>query len=140
MLIARLVDSLSLEQMLAVPAGYRNNILWNLGHVVVTQQRLHNRLAGLEIYVSPEIEGAFRTGTSPADWSETPDLARVRELLDELPNRLRDDYEAGRFSNFREYTTATGIKLRTIEDAIAFNHFHEGVHLGIMKALRVLVS
>ncbi len=139
-LMARLVRGLDHDQLVAIPEGHRNNILWNLGHVVVTQQRLHNRLAGLEMYVSPEMEAAFKIGTSPADWLALPDLSMILSLLEELPRRLRDDHKAGRFANFQEYTTATGIQLGTIEDALVFNHFHEGLHMGVMMSLRKLVA
>ena len=139
-LMARLVRGLDHDQLVDIPEGHRNNILWNLGHVVVTQQRLHNRLAGLEMYVSPEMEAAFQIGTSPADWTDAPDLPTIMSLLHDLPVRLRDDYKAGRFANFQEYTTATGIQLGTIEDALVFNHFHEGLHMGVMMSLRKLVT
>ena len=138
--MGQLVDGLSRDQLLAIPASHRNNILWNLGHVVVTQQRLHYRLSGLDMYVTTETEEAFRTGTSPSDWTNTPDVERIRRLLDELPERLRVDLDARRFGGFRQYTTSTGIVLRSIEDALVFNHYHEGVHMGVMLSLRKLVG
>jgi hypothetical protein len=140
LLMARLVDSLSASQLTQIPDGHRNNILWNLGHVVVTQQRLHYRISDLEMYITSEMENACRSGTSPADWGETPDFATLRRWLEELPGRLQEDYDAGSFGGFREYTTSTGIRLRTIEEAIVFNQYHEGVHMGVMMGLRKLVA
>ena len=61
-------------------------------------------------------------------------------LLDETPQNLKQDYEAGLLSGFRPYTTFTGITLETIEDALAFNNFHEGLHLGTILALRNFVA
>jgi len=78
----------------------------------------------------------FRTGSSPADWSNAPDVSRLLALLVETGPKLKDDYEVGLFANFQSYTTSTGVSLQTIEDALAFNNFHEGLHLGTILALR----
>jgi hypothetical protein len=53
--ILRLVDGLSPEQLEAVPPGASNSILWNLGHLAVTQQLLHYKLSGLPMYLPDEV-------------------------------------------------------------------------------------
>ncbi len=138
-LIYGAVKKLSPEAYLLIPPGFDNNIIWNVGHIVVVQQLLHYKLCNLETYVSEEQIAMFRTGTSPADWSYEPDMAELLELLNELPTKFEADYGANKFQAFQGYTTRTGINLKTIEDAIAFNNFHEGLHLGAILALRNLV-
>ncbi|MCB0211316.1 MAG: DinB family protein [Anaerolineae bacterium] len=138
-LIEEAVSDLSPQQMLSIPSGFDNNIAWNLGHIVVVQQLLHYRLCGLEMAVSQQQIAMFKTGTSPTEWQAEPDLDSIIALLHELPKKLLDDYQAGRFGNFNSFTTSTGIYLETLEDAIAFNNFHEGLHLGFILSLRNLV-
>ena len=46
--------------------------------------------------------------------------------------QTRDDYENGRFLNFKEYVTSIGFHLSSIEEAISFNNYHETIHLGFM--------
>ena len=135
-LIAHAIGSLSNDQLSMVPGGHSNNILWNLGHIVVVQQQLHYLLSGIDMYVAEDFVAQFARDTSPADWATLPDIDAVKSLLVELPGRLEEDYAAGRFDNYKEYTTANGIVLATLEDAFAFNHFHEGVHTGIILSLR----
>ena len=36
---------------------------------------------------------------------------------------------------FRALTTSRGFELNTLEDAIAFNNFHEGLHIGSVMSL-----
>lgn len=133
---AGLVETLTDEQLRAVPAGFNNSILWNLGHLVVTQQLLHYGLAGLPLYVPDETVRAFRKGTSPAHWPHPPDKEQIMEWLLALPDRFASDYDAGRFRRFKPYETSTGVVLGGIDDALLFNNFHEGLHVGSLMALR----
>lgn len=136
LLIQQALKGLTEEAMLQIPQGFDNNIAWNLGHILVVQQSLCYRLAGQPTATTREQARMYNTGTSPADWSSEPDFAVLHELLRETPGKLAEDYAAGRLNNFRPYTTSTGIKLSTIEDAIAFNNFHEGLHLGTILSLK----
>ena len=135
-LFLRLVDPLPPEDLLAVPPGFSNNILWNLGHVVVTQQLLHYGLSGLPLHVSETLVAQCRKGTSPADWTVPPDLGEIRTLLTELPERLAEDLAAGRFARYRPYMTSVGVELTDLETALDFNLYHEGLHTGSVLALR----
>lgn len=139
-LLGRTIADLTEDQLLHVPSGFRNNILWNVGHVIVAQQALHYRLAGREMYISDAFARCFGRGTSPQDWASTPDVDEVRRLLVALPDRLLEDYRAGGFEGFRPYATSTGPVLQDIEDAIAFNNFHEGLHTGVVMSLKKLVA
>ncbi|MEM7738222.1 MAG: DinB family protein [Deinococcota bacterium] len=135
-LITNLIKNISADDLLVIPKGFSNNILWNLGHVVVTQQLLSYGLSGLPLHVSDELVSQCRRGTSPNDWASPPDVEMLLEQLVNLPKTLREDYQAGRFDTFQPYTTSTGLRFETIEDAMTFNHFHEGLHAGAMRALK----
>jgi hypothetical protein len=138
-LIHKTVAGLSQAHLLHIPPGFDNNIAWNLGHIVVVQQLLHYKRSGLEMRVTDEQVAMYRTGTSPADWHAQPDASLFLPLLDGLAHQLATDYQAGKFANYQPYTTSTGISLPTIEDAVAFNNFHEGLHLGFILALKNLI-
>ena len=129
------IENLSDEQLLKIAAGSKNNILWNLGHIIVTQQALHYTLSRLEMKIPKELASIFRTGTSPEIWKETPDIKNIKSLLIELPDKLLEDYNKGLFKEFRPYKTSTGVELNTFQDAVTFNHFHEGTHTGIILGL-----
>lgn len=134
-LILRGIENLSDEQLLKIPEGSKNNILWNLGHIIVTEHVLHYTLSRLEMSIPKATASIFRTGTSPEVWKETPNIAEIKSLLLELPDKLLEDYNNGLFKEFRPYKTSTGVELNSFEDAITFNHFHEGTHTGIILGL-----
>ena len=135
-LLLRLLDGLSDDELLAIPAGFSNNVLWNAGHVVVTQQLLHYGLSRLPLQVPDALVAQCRKGTSPRDWDAPPDVGEIRRLAVELPRRLAEDLAAGRFVEFRPYTTSVGVELTDLETAIDFNLFHEGLHTGTILELR----
>ena len=132
-------SALSEEQLLFIPEGFRNNILWNLGHLIVTQQILHYRRTGQEMYVTPTLLNQFRRGTSPADWVSTPNIADLIPLLTDLPDKLEEDYQAGQLNTFEPLTTSMGVVLSGIEDAISYNNYHEGMHVGVILSMKKLL-
>lgn len=137
-LITAVTSTLTDDQLFMIPTGFDNNIAWNLGHIVAVQQSLTYRLAGLPTLTTREQNRMFRPGTSPADWAERPDPAELRRLLAESTEQLLADYP-DKFTSFQPYTTTTGFSLASIHEAVAFNDFHEGLHLGAILALRNLV-
>lgn len=134
------VDDLPPEAWHAVPDGFQNNVLWNVGHVVVTAELLTYGRAGLDLPSSPALVAACRKGTSPDAWAAPPDTAEVRRRLAASPDQIEADYRAGRFQTYDPYTTTPGVVLGSVEDALRFVLFHEGLHLGTVRALRRLVT
>jgi hypothetical protein len=133
------IKDLSFPQLIAIPTGFNNSIYWNIAHLVVTQQLLHYKLSGLETTLSDDFINDFRKGSTPrTNYSET-DWQYVLEQFQALPERLEKDYENELFKSYTEYATSFGVTLANIEDAIAFNNIHEGLHIGYVMALKRLV-
>ena len=134
--LADLVDAMSPEMRTTIPDGFNNHVLWNVGHLAVTEQLLTYGLADQPLGVSVEMLAAFRKGTSPREWSRAWTWDEVRGPFLTLPDQTEADARAGRFASFREYRTTPGVVLRSVEDALRFNLYHEGIHLGAILALR----
>ncbi len=137
--IKALVEKYSIDQLNNTPAGFRNNILWNLGHVVVTQQLLCYKNADSPVLIPDDIVESFKKGTSPARTYSKDELQYLLDKLEELATRVRSDYQSGHFKTYNSYTTSYGVALNSIEDAIAFNNTHEGLHYGYMMAMSKLI-
>ncbi len=132
-------DDLSPQQLEAIPATHNNNILWNLGHILVSQQMLCYKLAGLPMNVPDEMVEPLRKASSPKDWTSPPDINWIKDKFQSLVEQTEADYGAGKFSGYEPYPTSYGIELKSIEDAIRFNNLHEALHLGYIMALKRLV-
>ena len=59
------LEGLSLADIHKIPEGFKNNIAWNVAHLVVTQQLLHYKLSGLNPLCPDDLIEAHRKGTSP---------------------------------------------------------------------------
>lgn len=124
------------ETLLRIPQGYRNNIWWNIAHVVVTQQILVYKMSMLPMQISDELVSRFRKGTLPDGSATDGEIAEVKGLLFTTIEGCQQDYENGMFKEFAEYTTTPGVILKNVDDSIAFNLFHEGLHLGVIVSLQ----
>ncbi len=135
-----LIENLSEAQLNKIPEGFTNNLIWNLGHLVVTQQLLCYRLAGLECQVSEQLIEKYRKGSSPAQDASTEEIQLIKELALSLVDETEEAYQASIFQNYTPYMTSYKVELKSIEDALGFNNIHEGLHYGYMRALYKLVS
>ncbi len=138
-LVLKKIEGLTHEQLHKIPEGFKNNIAWNVAHLVVTQQLLHYKLSGLQCLVPDDLIEKYRKGTSPSEELSVEEFEEVKELLAGLPDTLEEDYKEGIFQEYTEYPTSTGYVLSSIENALAFNNLHEGIHLGTIMALSKLV-
>ncbi len=138
-LIVKELDGLTLEQLHTIPTGFKNNIAWNVAHLVVTQQLLHYKLAELSCLCPEDLIETHKKGTSPAKTFTQEEFNEVKELLIGLPDTLQEDYQAGIFKNYNTYPTSTGFVLDSIETAISFNNYHEGIHYGIIRAIKKFI-
>lgn len=130
------IKDLTLEQLNVIPQGFNNNLIWNLGHVIVTQQILCYKLSGNPLNVEDDLLNKFAKGTLPSPNFEFTDLERLKKHSKSLVEQLEKDYNSGLFKKFDKYPTSYGYELNSIEDAINFNNVHEGVHLGYIMSLK----
>lgn len=124
-----------------IPKGFNNNIWWNIAHVVITEQKLVYGLSGLPLQVDQIMVEKYQKGTFPDNAEPSPEeQEQIGELLFSLPQKTEDDYGSGIFTRFKSYMTTPKVPLNSVEDAIAFNVFHEGLHLGSIQALAKAVK
>jgi len=132
----KLIERYSLEQLNKIPDGFSNNLIWNLGHIIVSQQGLVYRLSGLPMNVSTEMMEKYKNGSKPTGTNTQEEVNELKVLLFSLLHQTKEDYANGKFVSFNEYTTGTGFHLASTEEAIEFNNYHEGIHLGFMMNIR----
>lgn len=137
----KLISTFTLEQLNIIPPKMNNNLIWNLGHVIVTQQILCYKLSGLPMHLDSTFIEKYKKGTGP-----NPDQAISQEEIDLLlkslqstQDQLKSDYANGVFQSYETYTTSYNMTLTSIEDAIRFNNVHEAMHLGTCLALKNLL-
>jgi hypothetical protein len=127
------------EDLLCIPPQFRNNIWWNIAHVVVTQQLLVYKFSGVPMRISSELVTKYMKGTVPDGTATNTEIKEISDVLVSIIEGTKEDYELGLFKEFKPYTTSAKVTLNNVEDAIRFNNFHEGIHLGSIFALRKML-
>lgn len=138
-LILNYLNQYSLEQLNKIPEGFSNNLIWNIAHVLVIQQRLAYTLSGLPMHISTEMFEKYQNGSKPDGKTSQAEVDEIKKLLTSLIHQTKQDFENGVFKEFHPYQTKTGFYLGSFEEAIAFNNFHEGIHYGIMMQIKKFV-
>lgn len=138
-IIAEYLEHYTLEQLNKVPEGFNNNLIWNIGHIVVVQQMLVYNLSGLPMMVSPEMVEKYKRGTKPEHLISQAEVDEIRSLLFETINQTKADLNSKIFKTYTEFTTLSGFTMRNVEDALAFNYYHEAMHIGMMMSIRKFI-
>jgi hypothetical protein len=134
------LEGYSEEQLGIIPDGYGNNIAWNLGHMVATQQILCYRLAGAPEILPDSFISMYKKDTSPKDWTKPADIKEIKQFSEITLEAFPKDYEKKIFNNYKTYTTSAGVTLTCIDDALVYNYGHENLHYGVILAMRKLIG
>ena len=138
-MVTKLIEGYTVEQLNKVPEGFNNNIIWNVAHIIVTQQLLVYKLSGLPVLVTEEMIEKYRKGSKTEHFASQDEVDEILSLLTQTIAKTEVDIQNNVFTNFTEYPTSTGYVLTSAQDAMTFNNFHEGIHLGVILGLRKLV-
>jgi len=130
------LEIFTLEQLNKKPEGFNNTIFWNIKHVVITQQLLTYALSGLPTLISEEEVEAFRKGSKAEAKATQDDVELLKNQLFSTLEQTKKDYTNGKFKTYNEYTVSTKSVLSNINEALEFNNFHEGIHLGYILAMK----
>ncbi|MFV0573036.1 MAG: DinB family protein [Xanthomarina gelatinilytica] len=130
------LETFTLEELNKVPKGFNNNIIWNIAHTIVTQQLLVYNLSGLPMLLTNDMVEKYRKGTKPGQDVTWAEVDLIKGLLFSTIEKTKEDYNNNVFETYNEYTVTTKSTLTNVDEAIDFNNFHEGIHLGYILALK----
>lgn len=135
----KIMEKHSYSELVKIPENFRNSIFWNIAHVLVTQQLLCYRLSGLDIQIDESFVGKYGKGSIATEDVEVSDIEYVKNNLLGAMKQTQEDYDKKVFGAYKPYMTSTGIELKSIDDAVSFSGFHDGIHLGIVMSIMKLV-
>lgn len=135
--ILSMLEDLTAEEWFTQPAGFANNIAWNVGHVLFVRQNLIYRNAGLATGMDETMGAMYKGGTAPADWDSQPDTAALLDQFKSMSAKLAADVESGLFNNitFNKFELG-GTPIDDLDGSASFNLYHEGLHLGTINDIR----
>ncbi|SFE72214.1 DinB superfamily protein [Paenibacillus catalpae] len=132
-------QGLSEQALDYIPEGFNNNIRWNLGHILVIQEKFAFQFAGEPLQLPDNFERWFAKGTKPADWQEEqlPTLDELLKLLAEQPVRIEKKLHDRLDEQVQSpLTTGNGLTLSTIGEFLSYTLYHEGIHFNAINTLK----
>jgi hypothetical protein len=138
-LFYKTLENLTLYQLNTKPKGFNNTIFWNIKHVVITQQLLIYRLSELPVLVTETEIETYKKGTKSESKATIEDIELLKYQLFSTLEKTKEDYQKGLFKKYTEYTVSTKSILTSINEALAFNNSHEGIHFGYILAMKKIL-
>ena len=135
-----LVNSLSEDQLNSIPAWGKNNIAWNFGHIIATQQVLCYVRSGLPVNTDQWIIDKYQRGTKPEAFINASEMDALKGELFKMIEVLEKDLQAETFQNFEPFTTGYGVTLNNIIETVKFVSVHESLHYGVALTLKKSIS
>jgi len=132
----REVEGLTPEQMLHIPEGRDDNILWNVGHLLCSLSRLTYVFSGYDLPIPKAYLGLFGKDPTATAGDAAPDMDEVMGHFISLPDKIEQDYVAGKFTDYTSLQIVPGDNITSVEEAVAFHCFHEGLHIGKILTLK----
>ncbi|MFD2043740.1 DinB family protein [Ornithinibacillus salinisoli] len=119
------------------PRGFRNNILWQMGHILSSTEYFLFDLPYKQNHLPVNYLELFNTGTSPDQWNErVPILAQLITDLERQSNHIRQ------ISNAKLNQTLENPMhgFQTLEDCASFAILHEALHVGKIEEMKRMLT
>ncbi|TYP72028.1 DinB family protein [Paenibacillus methanolicus] len=132
------VKEMSEEEARTVPRGFNNNILWNLGHILLVHEKFSFALANEKMELPKHFAEVFAPGTKPEHWgTQVPSLAEILLLLSMQIERTGQTLEHRLEEKLEEpFVTSAGLELLAVKECLSFCIYHEGMHFAAIKAIK----
>lgn len=140
--VLKQISGLTSEQLNLIPAGYNNNIIWNVGHLVSATQAICYKRAVLPVTIDDKYVTPFLPTTKPVGFINSEEIDIIKELFISSIDTLNTDLGNNIFGNYTKserIEEVYGIDVSNIDDAIEFLLYHEGFHSGYIAGLIRLV-
>ena|SRR5690625_1243627 len=122
------------------PDNFPNTIRWNAGHIYAEAEGfLHDADNNYEV-TRPDWMDLFLDGTRPSEWEgDVPSKEEIIEALKEQESRIETFFKGKYQNKASKVRDVNGMMLDTVDASLQFVTWHEGLHLGILKSLRLVV-
>lgn len=136
----RLVESSTVEELNEIPVGFNNNIIWNFGHIISSQQGLCYVLSNVEAVIEKQYMLPFKKGTKPEKYFNAEEINTLKELMQSTINQLEEDLSNNKFKSYNAFKTDYGMEVKSSDEAVQFFVVHDALHYGIASAIKKVIN
>lgn len=132
------VTGMSEEKLRLIPRGFNNNVLWNLGHILLVHEKFSFGLINEKMEMPKHFAELFGPGTKPENWGkQVPCLDEIILLLSKQIDRIEQILELRADQKLEKpFVTSAGLELSTVKECLSFCLYHEGMHFAVIKAIK----
>lgn len=136
----RLIETSTVEELNEIPAGFNNNIIWNFGHILSSQQGLCYKLANVEPVIEKQYILPYTKGTKPEKFVDAEEINTLKELMRSTINQLEEDLNKNKFTAYNAFMTHYGVEIKSSTEAVQFFVVHDALHYGIASAIKKVIN
>lgn len=136
----RLIETSTVEELNEIPEGFNNNIIWNFGHIVSSQQGLCYVLSNVETVIDKQYMLPFRKGTKPEKFFSAEEINTLKELMRSTIDQLEEDLKSDKFITYNAFKTNYGVEIKSNAEAVQFFVVHDALHYGIASAIKKVIN
>jgi hypothetical protein len=131
-ILLRTLEDLSADELQRSPVSGLSPVIWQVGHVAATDAYFA-RMCGADVTLLEEFTGLFgRNSGGAKPYPGLADVKPVYEMGQQTLEALSQSAEMGRAIESKNF--------KTVADALSFNCFHRGYHIGKICTLRALMG
>ena len=90
--LQEILQNTSKEDLCKIPDGFKNNIWWNIAHVVVTQQILMYKLSGVPTLIDEGRIRTYKKGTFPEKEPTETEISYIGGALISCIEKTKEDF------------------------------------------------
>ncbi|GIN06792.1 hypothetical protein J1TS1_09370 [Shouchella clausii] len=112
-----------------IPAGFKNSVHWNYGHILVIADHVLGHAPTFEKTIPKEYYHPFAKGSSPLQWTDkVPSIETLQEAAAKQQQAAQKlATETGGTEKTAPFTLR-GQSFQTVDELLSIVAFHEGMH------------
>ncbi|MGP4081241.1 DinB family protein [Pseudalkalibacillus sp. R45] len=127
------VEGLTEELIDHIPEHHRNNIRWNIGHILAGWDHTVSQTLDIERMLPQQYHVMFPRESSPVDWNEQPPsyeelLKRLKEQPDQMIEVCRGKLDQPLKGEF--------FHMKTLGEMFLFHMNHEALHMSTINIIK----
>ncbi|MDI3318312.1 DinB family protein [Pinibacter soli] len=137
------IEELTIDQLNKIPDGFNNNIVWNIAHMICTEQIVCYVRSNLPVIVEDKYFSPYLPGTKPTSFVDVDDVAIIKQFFTGTSDQLNADLDHKSFANYSPSVAIPktyGFEVNNIDDALEYLLYHEGLHSGYVMSLKRMVT
>lgn len=136
----RLIETSTIEELNEIPEGFNNNIIWNFGHIIASQQGLCYRLAGVDTVIDKQYILPYTKGSRPEKFIEEAEINTLKDWMRNTIDQLEADLNSNKFVSYHSFLTDYGVEIKSNAEAVQFFVVHDALHYGIATAIKKVIN